>query len=117
MMTFAEIALELGVDERTARRTVAAVIAKLRAGLGETAPPDLVVRVLVRVLDERDFLSTENATISRAPRRFSDNQAEHVDDASRAAPLGRVIPPPRFSSGGERRAVQRLPSRFAKRTP
>lgn len=82
-MTFEEIAAELGVDERTARRTVAAVLEKLRASLSDAADPDLVVRVLVLVLTERDFSSSDKPSFSRVARRFSNNRVEPQRHARR----------------------------------
>lgn len=71
-MTFAEIAAELDVDERTARRVVDDVLAKLQAAFGGTEHrPELVVRAIALVLSEKNS-STETPTIRRPRRRFSE---------------------------------------------
>jgi hypothetical protein len=87
-VTLDEIALELGIDERTVRRLEIAAIAKLRAGLG-TEHPALVVRAIAIVLAERNYSSTETTDISRPRRRFSANRGSGAVHASRAALLSR----------------------------
>lgn len=71
-MTFAEIAAELGLDERSARRIVDDALAKLQAAFGGTEHrPELVVRAIALVLAEKN-LSTGTPAIRRPRRRFSD---------------------------------------------
>lgn len=126
-MTFADIAAELGVDERTARRVVDTVIAKLRAGFSGTEhAPETVVRAIVLVLGEREvsatdetvaenFSSTENATFSRPSRRFVDPLCSWTEGAEHAVGLSTPSPPSSPCSDGERRARHAVPRRFPPR--
>lgn len=117
-MTFAEIAAELGVDERTARRIVDTVLAKLRSGLGDAATPELVVRTLMHVLAEREqnYSSSEDPTISGVPRRFSPDLRSVGSHADRV--VGRSAQPSTPSPGSgvaERRDRHALPRRFSRK--
>lgn len=116
MTPFAAIAAEFGIDERTARRWVEGVIAKLREALGDAATPELVARAIVLVLEERaqkNFFSTEPATISEPARRISDLSRQIAGHASRAeSGLPGGIPCPI----GARRAKRFVPRRFPPRS-
>ncbi|MDQ3299965.1 MAG: hypothetical protein M3619_25580 [Myxococcota bacterium] len=101
-MTLAEIATELGIDERTARRDLANLLAKLIEGLDDV-PPDLAVKAIVFVLER------ENSSLrSTIPRRFSDNAIDAQVDVAHA-----VDRPSPGSSPIDRRARQ-LPRRWSK---
>lgn len=106
-MTFAEIADELGVDERSARRIVDTVLAKLqRAFVGTEHTPEMVAATLVVLLRERhENYSSSEKTISR---RFSPDPGSCLGHAARARkPL---LP------GGENTPgrVRRLPRRWSR---
>jgi hypothetical protein len=99
-MTFAAIAAELGLDERTVRREFESVLAKLRA-----LDPDL---------DPEHFFEEITAHY-KIPRRFSPIAVES-DRAPRASPPNENRPsPPAPVDGGER--AGHLPRRFTRRKP
>ncbi len=110
-MTFAEIADVLGLDERSVRRTWAAVIEKLRplADEGEIEQVTLAIEMhfTVRVSNNS---STDNPTFSRVPRRFSANAGSGVDHAPRTGSPTRLSPD--RSPGVDDRRVGHLPRRF-----
>lgn len=98
-MTLAEIAGELGLDERTVRRVLEAALAKLRAGAVEFD------------LEPENFSSTVIATISGVPRRFSGIEGEHSTHVPRAESL------PEGDVSSSRGVGQRagLPRRFPRK--
>lgn len=110
--TFEEIAAELGIGERTARRDFDAALAKLRAGFEETEHAHaLVVRaIVVLVLGERN----ETIPSVKILRRFSPNVGEGVGHASHVGiPSAGFLSP--VHTGVRRRAG--LPRRFTRSKP
>lgn len=95
--TVVEIAIVLRISESQARRDLESALAKLREEL------------------DSDNFSTENATISRPPRRFSVGFGSGDEHAPRVAPplLSRNSDP--VSSDGERAGHLPIPRRWSKK--
>ena len=105
--SLAEIADECGVDERSIRRDEERVLAKIRAGLefidgiSDVRAAEVIRRVIEIGL--RNYSSTENATFSRPPRRFSAPPSDRVlaartaTSSSSASSEQSARPPRRFS--------------------
>lgn len=100
-MTFQEIAIKLGLDERTVRRDLERVLAKLRAGLD----PDL----------DLDTFSGAITAYYEIPRRFSNARAQSEIRAPRVSPPADRSP----AVGGARGRAGHLsiPRRFSRGKP
>ena len=109
-MTFAAIAAELGIDERTVRRVVATVLRRM-ADETDASDTDEVLRALIGEL-RANYFSTEKATFSRVPRRFSRGVGSGPEHAPRVTPPSTVVP-----SNEGRRAGLSIPRRFPRSKP
>jgi hypothetical protein len=104
--TFAAIAAEVGMDERSVRRIVAAVLRRM-ATETDAGSTDVVLAALKQGLRANDF-STEMPTILRPARRFSVGVGSDGSRDARPAdgllsrPRG-ARPPRRFPGGHDDR--------------
>jgi hypothetical protein len=91
-VTLAQLALELGIEERTIRRDVQSLAAKLRPlfAIANSAERAWILAEIQAHLRGETFFSTEAPAISRAqcpiPRRWSDAaEASRVDTSPRSS--------------------------------